>query len=281
MSQPDNGRSGIARIERAFAACKESGRVALIPYLTGGYPGLEDFATLLEAASGYGDVIEVGVPFSDPMADGPVIQAASQSALEKGANLDNILDAVARVKPEKPVVIMAYYNTIYHYGLERFAARAREAGICGTIIPDLIPEEAGPWEQVAEEAELATVNLVAPTSTEERISGAVNHSSGFLYCVSLTGITGARSELPTELPSFLAKVKELCRSRKAGALAMAVGFGISSPEHIGSLKAHTDGVIVGSSLVRKIDPEGPLESSVSAVNSFLKELSDACLLKSN
>jgi tryptophan synthase alpha chain len=213
------------------------------------------------------DVIELGVPFSDPLADGATIQHAAQVALEKGVTLSTCLDVCAKLRARHPntaFAFMGYYNPILAYGLERFAADAQKAGLDGVIVPDLPPEEAGPLKQACSAKGIDVIFLLAPTSTDRRIEAVARMASGFIYCVSLTGVTGARSQVPVELPEFIARV------RKRTALPLAVGFGVSTADHVRTIGRVADAVIVGSALINAID--GDPAGQVLRVQSFVREL---------
>ncbi len=258
------------RLERKFAFLKSDGRSALIPYIMAGYPDDLATVTLITALAGAGaDVIEIGIPFSDPLADGATIQKASEVALAGGVTTDKVLAFVreARCVTEVPLVVMTYYNIILRYGLKRFAAAATAAGADGVIIPDLPPEEAEAWKHVASEQDLSTVFLVAPTSSEERIRSVADASTGFVYCVSLAGVTGGRRELSDGLPGFIKRVKNMTSK------PVAVGFGVSTPKQAGELSRLADGVIVGSALIDKM-AAGGLEGAASAAE-FVTELKAA------
>lgn len=239
--------SGIERIQLAFANAR--GRSAFMPYLPVGYPDLSTsldlFQTLAEAGA---DLIEVGVPFSDPLADGPTIQSATQQALANGVTSAQCLDVVRALRARgvaTPMLLMGYINPILAYGVDRYVTDAAQAGADGFIIPDLPPDEAGEIEAVCQQQGLAMIYLVAPTSTSERLALAAAHSTGFLYLVSVAGITGARSELPPHLAGFVASVREHTD------LPLAVGFGIATPQQASSVAALADGVVVGSALVKQ------------------------------
>lgn len=240
----------MKRLQETFATLLTRGEKALIPYLTAGDPDLETTRRLvLELARRGADIIELGVPFSDPLADGPTIQAACQRALRHGTHLEQILDLVRRLRQETqvPLVLMGYYNNMLAYGLEKLAREAAQAGVDGFIIPDLPMEEANPWLQVALPTGLAPIFLAAPTSGPQRIRRLGSLTRGFLYYVSVTGITGARAELPAELVTALQEVKKLV------AVPVAVGFGISTPEQVRALAPYVDGVVVGSALVQRLE----------------------------
>ncbi len=220
-----------------------------MPYLPVGYPDLPTSLDLFQALAEAGaDLIEMGVPFSDPLADGPTIQAATQQALANGVTTAACLDTVRALRRrgvETPVLLMGYINPILAYGIDRYVADAAAAGADGFIIPDLPPDEASEMEAACRKHGRAMVYLVAPTSTPERLALAAAHSTGFLYLVSVAGITGARNELPPHLAGFISSVREHTD------LPLAVGFGIGTPEQAAAVAALADGVVVGSALVKQ------------------------------
>jgi tryptophan synthase alpha chain len=236
--------TGQARIAAAFAAAP--GRAALMPYLMGGFPDVDASVRIgLAYADAGADLVELGVPFSDPLADGPVIHAAGTRALAAGARLEAIVEAGAAIGERVPVVLMCYVNPILARGVERLTRELAERGISGLIVPDLPLEEAGGMLAACDDAGLALVPLVAPTSTDERLAAIGARARGFVYAVSVTGITGERTGVAGELPGLLARV------RAHVSVPVAVGFGISTPEHAAATAAAgADGVIVGSRLVR-------------------------------
>jgi tryptophan synthase alpha chain len=236
--------SGTENIAAAFAAA--SGRAALMPYLMGGFPDLDASAAIGEACADAGaDLVELGVPFSDPLADGPVIHAAGTRALAAGATLHGVLDVAARVSERLPVVLMCYANPILARGLERFADELVAAGVSGLIVPDLPLEEGEPIRDACDAAGLALVPLIAPTTPAERMEAIVSRARGFVYTVSVTGTTGERAAVDGSLASVLGQAKA------HSPVPVAVGFGISTPEQAAAAAAAgADGVIVGSRLVR-------------------------------
>ncbi|MGO9621433.1 MAG: tryptophan synthase subunit alpha [Desulfobaccales bacterium] len=239
----------MTRIDRVFKRLKTRGEGALIPFITAGDPDLATTRALaLEMAARGADLLELGVPFSDPLADGPIIQAASNRALRLGVHLKEVLQVAGALRRETeiPLILMGYYNPILQYGLERTVQEAAALGVDGFIIPDLPPEEAGPWRLAAAKAGVAAIFLAAPTSGDERIQRIGRLTRGFLYYVSVTGITGARRELPPELIAALRKVRSLVKC------PLAVGFGISSPEQVARLAPYVDGVVVGSAIVQRV-----------------------------
>lgn len=234
-------------ISQTFHQLKQNGRKAFIPYIMGGDPGLDKTADLIEILSGSGaDMIEVGVPFSDPVADGPVIQQAGVRSLQNGCTFPKLLACIKEVKQsvKTPIILMIYYNMIYQRGLPRFFEAITEAGCAGLIIPDLPFDEAAGLSQTARQFEIALNFLTAPTSADERIRQAGEASTGFLYAVSLKGTTGMRSSLPPELPEFISRIK--CQTERS----VAVGFGISTPDQAKVIAGYADGVIIGSVLVK-------------------------------
>lgn len=243
------------RIDRLFSQLKSQGRKALIAYVTGGYPSLPAMDRAVRDLVKVGvDLVEIGVPFSDPIADGPTIQFSSQKALEGGITPARILDWVKgfRKTHETPIVLMTYMNPIQRMGLGSFARRARAAGVDGVIVPDLIIEEGGPLEKELASTGVHLIYLVAPTTPPQRRSEIARRSKGFLYAVSLTGVTGVRRSLPKDLGAFLADV------RRRSPVPVAVGFGISDAAQARQAAAHADGVIVGSAFITRMKNREPL-----------------------
>lgn len=263
--------SGEERIAAAFKAAADEGRAALMPYMMAGYPDRE---TGLAVANAYvdsgADLIELGVPFSDPLADGPTIHAAATKALEAGATLSTALEVCRAVGEKVPVVFMAYANMVLaHGGSREFAEMARAAGAAGVIVPDLPLEEAGEVRENFAAAGLALVPLLAPTTPAERRKRICESARGFVYVVSTVGTTGERAEIPAALT-------ELVEATKADAATpVAVGFGIGTPEQAAQVGGIADGVIIGSRLVRAAGEGGSPEGAADAVASFLAETRDA------
>ena len=257
----------MSRLAEAFSALK--GRTALIPFLMAGEPDLETSGRLLRADAGVGDIVEVGVPFSDPIADGPTIQRAGQRALAGGMTLSNALALVRdlRRQIDRPIVLLSYLNPVFQYGFDRFCAAAREAGVDGVVIPDLPADEADPLIAPAKDAGLDTIFLVAPTTSETRIRLASERSRGFVYCVSLTGVTGARAEVPREIENLVRRVKALTTQ------PVCVGFGVSTPAQAAAIGRVADGVIVGSAIVDVVERAGP--GAEEALVAFLRALRGA------
>jgi tryptophan synthase alpha chain len=248
--------TGSQRIQNAFNAASGAGRIAFIPYLVAGYPDYaRSEAVALTALDAGADILEIGLPYSDPLADGVTLQQASSVALAAGATLAASLDLVGRVvdaRPDKPVVVMGYVNQFMGpVGQENVARRLADAGAAGAIVADLTPDEGAPLEESFARHGLALVYLVAPTTTADRAAMIASRAGGFVYCVSVTGVTGARSSAPADLRRLVAGVKSV------SGLPVAVGFGVSRPQHISAVKKSTaDGVIVGSALVDALDADG-------------------------
>ncbi|MEJ2191147.1 MAG: tryptophan synthase subunit alpha [Nitrospirota bacterium] len=239
----------MTRIGKTFKKLKRKGRKAFIPYIMAGDPSLERTGELIGLLERHGaDIVELGVPFSDPLADGPVIQRAAERALKGGVSLRKVIRFVSdiRRKTQIPLVLMTYFNPVFRYGLEAFMRDASEAGVDGVIVPDLPPEEAGEYRKLARAHGVDTIFLVAPTSTEERRKKIARASSGFLYYVSITGITGARLALAGEAGESIRALREMSGK------PVALGFGVSTPEEARQVAAMADGVIVGSAIVKRI-----------------------------
>ena len=265
--RPAGVETGVDRLAAAFAAAP--GRAALMPYLMGGFPDVEASVRIGEACADAGaDLVELGVPFSDPLADGPVIQAAGTRALAAGATLPAVAAAGGRIARRVPGVLMCYANPILARGSERFAAEMAELGLSGLIVPDLPMEEAGPVRAACDAVGLALVPLVAPTSTDARLAAIGARARGFVYTVSVTGITGERAGVAAELPAILARV------RAHAEVPVAVGFGISTAAHAAAAAdAGADGVIVGSRLVRAaIEAVDAGEDAAAAVGAAVADL---------
>lgn len=274
VTSATNGTAGARRIADAFGHAGAEGRVALIPYIVAGYPDAEtSLAIALAAIDGGADLLEVGLPYSDPLADGTTLQRASSVALSAGATLDRSLDLVRRIareRPTVPLVTMGYANQLLGGGDGRERAGALvAAGAAGTIVADLTPDEGAPFEAAAAEAGLAVVYLVAPTTSPARRAAVAARTGGFLYCVSLVGITGARTSLPPEVGRYVREVKAV------SPVPVAVGFGVSRPAHVRALvRAGADGVIVASALVDALGPDG---RDVAAPRRLVGRLRDAAI----
>ena len=241
-------KQGLDAIADMFATAKAQNRGAFLPYYPIGYPTYDESIESIVAMAEVGvDGFEIGIPFSDPIADGPTIQAATQIALENGTTVKKCLEAVRTLRAKgitQPMLMMGYANPLVAYGTEKFVRDAKEAGADGLIVPDLPPEEADMFADVCEQEGMALVFFLAPTSNDKRIEMTANHATGFIYVVSLTGITGARSELPDYLTQFVARIR--AKTDKP----LVLGFGISTEEHARQVNRLTDGFIVGSALVR-------------------------------
>jgi tryptophan synthase alpha chain len=261
---------GSARLAATFEKTRAEGRPALISLVMPGYPSATGTDAVFDAMIAGGvDIVEVEIPFSDPLADGASIQRVAFEALENGTTPADCIDFVRRARarhPDAPIVFMTYLNPVLAYGLERFAADAAAAGADGIIPVDLPPEEAAELKQAFAANDIDVIFLVSPTSSDERLAYIGGQSSGWLYCVSIAGVTGARSELPKELPEFLAKV------RRCTPVPLAVGFGISRREHIEALSGLADGVVVGSAYMDVIRRAGELEAP-EAVRRYSEVLS--------
>jgi len=258
------------RLGETFAGLAARGEKGLITYLTAGDPDLETTVRLAETMEQAGaDVIELGIPFSDPVADGPTIQKASYRALSKGVRVAAILRAAARLRSRvrAPLILMTYYNPVFQYGLEKFARDAAEAGVDGLIVPDLPLEEAGPLLAAADSCRLALVPLAAPTTTESRFQKIVAIARGFIYCVAVTGVTGARERTDPDLGRLTGLARKYTR------LPVAVGFGLAGPAQAAQTAAFCDAVVVGSAIVRLIAGQGP--GAAEAVGKFVRELKSA------
>ncbi|WP_066632892.1 tryptophan synthase subunit alpha [Desulfolucanica intricata] len=263
-------------IEKRLAELRENGAKALIPFITAGDPDMQTTVELVLAMDRAGaDVIELGVPFSDPVADGPAIQKASIRSLAGGTTLGGILDAVKEIrnKSDIPLVLMTYYNPVYQFGLEKFIDQAASAGVNGLIVPDLPFEEAAPLREPAKEKGISLIPLVAPNSPEERIKKITTRAGGFIYCVSSLGVTGVRRSIETDLADFVIRVRKYSR------LPVAVGFGISGPAQAAGVARYCDAVIVGSALVKLIEEYANSGNLVEILAAKVRELKEALSLK--
>src|SRR6267143_5179941 len=264
--------SNSTRISKRFAELRAFGELGIVAYIVAGDPSLDaSLKYVLALAEAGADVIDLGIPFSDPLADGPTIQRASERALKAGATLAGVLDLVRRIRQSSqvPLVLFGYYNPFLQMGLEKFAAAASSAGADGVLVTDLTPEESDDYRRVLAAHHLDTVFLGAPTSTDERLKKIAACSSGFLYLISRTGVTGAKDALPDDLPSLLR------RARGVTHLPLAVGFGISLPGHVSVLGGLADAAVVGSALVSEIEKATSVESAASALASRIRSLKEA------
>lgn len=249
----------MGRIEDEFRAKRAAGRKLLVPYITGGYPGWQD--AIRACAANGADAIEIGIPFSDPVMDGPVIQAASQAALEAGVTPTSVLDEVPDLDVEIPLAVMTYYNLVHHPGPERFAANLARAGISGAILPDLPLEESGPWCEAADANGIETIMLAAPTAPDERLPLVAGRARGFLYSVGLLGVTGERASLADTATALAARLKAVTD------VPVLVGVGVSNAEQAYQATRVADGVIQGASMVRRL-----MESGADAVGEYVAEV---------
>ena len=265
----------MSRIKSIFTRLKKKNETALIPYIMAGDPDMATTRTLiLEMEKAGCDIIEIGAPFSDPLADGPTIQKAALRSLMHHTSIADVLGLVADVRKTSkiPLIIMTYYNLIFHYGEERFVADAAAAGLDGIILPDLPPEEAGTLIPLAKKAGLDTIFLLAPTSTEERIKLVCKVAQGFVYYVSLTGVTGARTDIQHSVKDSLAKIR--AHTEKP----ICVGFGISTPDQAAQIAGWgADGVIVGSALVKVIEEHAGSPELAGKATAFVKALKQGVL----
>jgi tryptophan synthase alpha chain len=260
------------RISKRFAELRAEGELGIVAYITAGDPSLE--ATLkfvLALADAGADVIELGVPFSDPLADGPTIQRASERALKAGASLGGVLELVRRIRESSqvPLVLFTYFNPILQMGLEKFAAAAAHAGADGVLVTDLTPEESEDYRRIIRAQNLDTIFLAAPTSDDDRLRKISACSSGFLYLISRTGVTGAKDSLPDDLPGLLRRVRNFTE------LPVAVGFGISLPGHVSVLGGLADAAVVGSALVSEIEKSSSVEAASAALRDRVRMLKEA------
>jgi tryptophan synthase alpha chain len=259
----------VSRIKEAFARLKTEGRGGFIPFITAGDPDLETTRSLLiELARAGAGVIELGIPFSDPMADGPVIQRASERALRHAFGIAEILEMTTEAQREMdvPIVLFSYFNPLLQYGLERLSGEARGAGIDGVLVTDLVPEEAEEFSGALKANELELIFLVAPTSTDTRLKLVAECASGFIYAVSRAGVTGARSRMSSDAEQLVARV------RKVSNLPVAVGFGISTAEQVADVWRYADAAVVGSALVAEIERLVDAPDVVKRVGEFARGL---------
>ncbi len=255
----------MSKIDNVFKQLKKTGKKALIPYIMAGDPTLDatkNFVAGLEMAGA--DIIELGVPFTDPLADGPTIQRASERALKQGVTLRKVLALVNEIRQSTkiPLILMTYYNPVFKFGIEEFVKEAVKVGVNGVIVPDLIPDEADDFMDSARRHGLDTIFLLAPTSTEDRIKKVAKASTGFIYYVSITGITGAKLSVNESMENKLTLIKTIAKK------PIAVGFGISNPEEASRVATFADGIIVGSAIVKLI-------SEGKDINPFVKAIREA------
>jgi tryptophan synthase alpha chain len=274
MSHLATSMTNKSRISRRFAELRDAGEMGLVAYITAGDPSLEATEKFVLALAGAGaDVIELGVPFSDPVADGPVIQRASERALRAGTTLSGVLSLVKslREKTQVPLVLFSYFNPVLQMGLEKFSEKASEAGADGVLITDVTPDEGAEYREAMSSRGLDAIFLAAPTSTDERLKLIAQASRGFLYLISRTGVTGAKDQLADELPALARRVRRVTN------LPIAIGFGISLPGHVSMLGGLADAAVVGSALVEEIERAGTVSEAAGALAARMKLLKGAAV----
>ncbi len=258
-------------IEKVFKDLRKNKQKAFIPFITCGFPSMEGFLELFKILDrNNADIIEVGIPFSDPLADGPVIQATSKIALENGINTDVIFKYLTRAREEssKPIVIMTYFNTVYRYGVEKFLKKSKGAGVNGIIVPDLPLEEFKYYFKDFKEANIDNIMFASLTSSRERLMAVARKSRGFIYCISVKGVTGVRNNVNPEVISFLKGL------RKITELPLALGFGLSNRKQIAQIKDYCDGVIIGSKILSLVLEADDFKDGIKKVESFISGVSD-------
>ena len=261
--------TSLSRIKQTFEQLKSEGRQGFVPFITAGDPDLDTTRELiLELARAGASIIELGVPFSDPIADGPVIQKASERALRHGLGMAEILDVVRamRTQTKVPIVLFSYFNPLLQFGLEKLAREAEYAEIDGILVTDLIPEEAGRFSAMLRAHEIDLIFLAAPTSTDARLRMIAERASGFIYAVSRAGVTGAREKMSAEAEKLVARL------RKVSDLPVAVGFGISTPEHVRDVWRYADAAVVGSAIVQMVEEHAGEPDLVGKVGQFAESL---------
>jgi len=261
------------RIEKSLYRSRERGRKSLIIYITAGDPDLKVTEELVYGIAEAGaDVVELGIPFSDPLADGPTIQQASQRALNGKVTIPKILSTIEKIRKKSsvPIALMTYYNPIFYYGLERFVTDSRAVGVDGLIVPDLPLEESEELRGITERFGIELISFIAPTSTPERINAIAKVAQGFIYCVSVTGVTGTRENLSLDVAEMIRKIRSYTN------IPLAIGFGISNPEQAKEATKYADAVIVGSAVVKLIENhKGDLSKSLSEVGKLVRSLKEA------
>ena len=261
----------MGRIEAAFNELKRRGKKGFIPFITAGDPDLTTTADILiELAQAGATVIELGVPFSDPMADGPVIQRASERALKHGFGIGDILGVVASVRRtiETPIILFSYFNPLLQFGVKRLAQEAKAAGVDGVLVTDMTPEEAGEFESELRAQDLDMIFLIAPTSTDERLKLVAQHARGFIYAVSRAGVTGVRTNVSAEAE------KLVNRMRRFSSLPIAVGFGISNATQVKDVQRYADAAVIGSAIVSEIERLQGATDLAKRIGGFVKQFSD-------
>jgi len=276
LPRPNGMVGDMNRVDARFRDLRGAGQTAFIAYITAGDPSLEVTGELVLALEQAGtDVIELGIPFSDPLADGPVNQAAAERALKHGVSLADILKFVGelRGKTAIPVIFFTYFNPVFKYGVERFAQDAASAGVDGALAVDLPPEESADYKAAMDAAGLSTVYLAAPTSTRDRIRLISEHSTGFVYYVSRTGVTGVRESVEESVKPMVAEIRSFTEK------PVAVGFGISKPQQVREVAQYADGVVVGSGIVRLVGELGTSPNMVSEVAGFAGQLAEVTRMR--
>ena len=258
----------MGRIAEAFTTLKQQGKKGFIPYITAGDPDLATTEQLLVTLARHATLIELGVPFSDPMADGPVIQRASERALKHNFGLQGVLDTAARARKQidTPIILFSYYNPLLQFGLKRLAQAAKEAGIDGVLVTDLTPEESGEFNSELRAQGLDMIFLIAPTSTDERLKLVAEHASGFIYAVSRAGVTGARETMSAEAEKLVNRMREF------SSLPIAVGFGISNAAQVADVNRYADAVVVGSAIVAEMGRCAGETDLVRQVSQFVDKI---------
>jgi len=259
------------RIDTTFEELRAADRIGLFPYLMSGFPTLDATERLARVAVEAGaDALELGVPFSDPLADGATIQHAGEVALNNGASLAWCIELAARLREQLaiPLILMTYYNPIHHYGVDRFVADAESAGVDGVIVPDLPSAEAADLTQAADPRNLYVIPLIAPTTTDDHLAEVGRTAKGFVYCVSLLGTTGARTQLSARLPDFIARV------RKHVSQPAVIGFGIARPEHVAAVRGQAEAVVIGSAIADLLAEADPTDRE-SALETYIRSMREA------
>jgi len=259
----------MSRISEAFGKLTKDGKKGFIPFITAGDPDLQTTkALIIELAHAGATLIELGIPFSDPMADGPVIQRASERALRHGFGIDDVLQVVsdARTETDVPIILFSYFNPLLQFGIERLGREAKGTGVDGVLVTDLVPEEAGEFASVLRASDLDMIFLVAPTSTDERLQMVADRASGFIYAVSRAGVTGTRDEMSAEAEKLVERV------RRFSDLPVAVGFGISTTDHVRDVWRYADAAVVGSAIVKVVEESSSGSVAVSNVGQVVRQL---------
>lgn len=262
-----DGKKGT--IGMVFEMLEAKGQKAFIPFITCGYPDMDNFIRTYELLDSSGaDIIEIGIPFSDPLADGPVIQKTSNIALKNGVNTDTVFEAVKNIrkKSKTPIALLVYFNMIYKYGVDKFLGNAASAGASGVIIPDLPMEEYESYSRYFSGSGIENIMITSLTSDDYRLKEITEAAEGFIYCVSLKGVTGARSGLSVELEDFLDRLRSITD------LPLAVGFGISTPEQVQAIKDRCDGIIIGSKILDILLKEEDFDVGLKKLEKFIKEI---------